>query len=381
MQVAILGGGPSGLYLGYLLKRWSIAEKVDIFERDPAGATFGFGVSLADTALRQLKQADEHSYDQLSEAMTWLSGQRIDHPDESTFIDIASGSGAIGRVDLLRILGKLAATAGVSISYETEIRNIESSFAEYDLVVGADGANSRMREEFSREFGAKLSYLSNRFAWYGVDLPYDTSALTFIRRPEGVFVGHYYRYTDTMSTFVAECDGETWERTGFGKLSDEGRRDSMNAFFREQLSGRKLIDNKSVWRRFQVVANDRWVFDKYALIGDALYTAHYSIGSGTRLAMEDSLALARALQRNPNALSAALTAYERERKPLKRKLMAAAEKSYIWYEKMASKLELPAVEFVHDFMLRTERISDERLRTVAPRFMATYDEHRQRTAR
>lgn len=368
MKVAIIGGGPSGLYLGMLLSEARIA-KVDIFEQNPPDATFGFGVTLADSAMSRFQKAHPQSLRELSEAMVWVSDQLIKHPDGNIDIRSKISAGSIERIQMLQILLRYAEAAGVIVKHGADISCL-SELEDYDLVVGADGANSFLRRTLSEEFGVTKSKLSNRFAWYGVDHTFASPTLSFFPFGQGSFCGHYYPYTSQRSTFVAECDEAGWQESGLADLSDRhSRRERAQEIFADDLEGHKLIDNRSIWRQFEVVHLERWVYQKYALIGDALYPAHFSIGSGTRLAMDDALALKGALEECDD-LSKALSRFSESRRPTKQKLQSAAEKSFGWYEDMASKLELSPLAFAYDYMTRTGRVDDERLELIAPDFMA-----------
>ncbi|MEM8985539.1 MAG: FAD-dependent monooxygenase [Pseudomonadota bacterium] len=374
MRVAIIGGGPAGLYLSILLARWGVTRDVVVYEQNPQDATYGFGVGLAEGALNKLAAADQGSHDALTAALYYSSSQDIENPSGFLRLETGLKAGMITRLTLLQVLQAEVDKIGLDVHYNARIDGIDH-FDAYDLVVGADGANSVIRNDLAEHFGCERHFLRNRFAWYGFDkaLP---SALRFRKRGESVFIAHYYPYTDKMSTFLMEVDGDTWEHHGFGDLSDAERKRISEDVFEDVLDGGRLIDNKSDWTRFHTVRNRRWVSDRVALIGDALYRGHFSIGSGTRLAMQDSIGLAKALKERPDNVAAALLSYERECAPKKEMLMAAAEKSYNWYEAVRTKMGLPIADFTYDFLTRTGRMSEERLRMSLPDFMKTYDDAR-----
>jgi 2-polyprenyl-6-methoxyphenol hydroxylase-like FAD-dependent oxidoreductase len=217
-----------------------------------------------------------------------------------------------------------------------------------------------------------LSYSSNKFAWFGTGKTFDTLSQTFVETELGVFNAHHYRYSNSMSTFLVECDRATWLRYGFAEKTTEQAKQICERVFADTLDGHPLISNKSVWRNFPWMWNEQWSFRNTALIGDALHTAHFSIGSGTRLAMEDAIALVKALER-AGGIPAALALYQAERKPIVEKLVAAARTSAGWYERFAEHMQLPPLDFAMSYITRSGRIDPARLRAMSPAFMARYD--------
>lgn len=376
LDVAVIGGGPAGLYFGYLLKRRDARARVRVFERNPPGATFGFGVVFSDRALEFLREDDEETHAFLDPHMESWPDLRIVHRDRPVAID-GNGFAAIGRLALLRLLHARCAAVGAEIVFEREVRP-GRSWAEADLVVGADGVNSVVRGARARAFGAAVEERSNRFVWYGTTRVFDALSLTFRRAADGVFVAHHYRYSPEMSTFIVECDRATWDRAGFAAMTDAESRAYCQTVFAPELDGRPLVSNKSTWRRFPAVRNERWSAGKFVLLGDALRTCHFSIGSGTRLAMEDALALDRALAETGGDLPVALALFEAERRPPVEKIVAAAEISAAWYERMEETTAQTPEAFAYDYMTRTGRVSDDRLRRIAPRFMALRESGRGR---
>ena len=247
-----------------------------------------------------------------------------------------------------------------------------------DLLVAADGANSLVRDSLSDVFGTRSQELQNYYAWYGVETAFPAHTLTFVDTPAGVFIAHHYRYKPQMSTFVPEIDDATWMRSGMNEMNADQRRETVEMVFAETLGGRSRRTNRSLWRRGGVVENRRWSPGPIVLIGDALRTAHFSIGSGTRLAMEDAIALWEALNACPSDVSAMLGLYERTRRPVREKLNLAAENSIAWYEAIAEKIKLSPYDFAYDYMMRTGVMSPERLERYCPAFMQDY--RRTRTA-
>jgi len=379
-KVAIIGGGPSGLYAAYLLKKRQVAEVVDVYELNPRLATYGFGISMADSGLRRLSEFDPDSYEIIRSNMHTLQSHVLELPDGAVTVRDSRNAGAIGRANLLEILTTCCEQSGVKLHHEHSIDSLDS-FLDCDLVLGADGTNSIVRNSLAADFGTSTYYLGNRFAWFGTHCPYEGSTLTFLAGKYGNWCGHHYRYTDTMSTFVPECDAETWKSLELGAMTDTGRREFIQDAFAETLNGFDLIENNSVWRCFRVTANKHIVHQNVALLGDALFTAHFSIGSGTRLAMEDSIALVQSLEKHPESVESALEHYQDHRGPERHRLVDACEKSWMWFEDFGQQVkDLSPLEFSYEYMTRTGRLNDEKLRGMSPEFMAKLDEHRRLVA-
>ena len=245
-----------------------------------------------------------------------------------------------------------------------------------DLVVGADGVNSLVRRSFADEFGASVTYLANHFAWFGTGQRYDTLTQTFRHTPIGDFNAHHYRYAPGRSTFIVETDEASFARAGFERMEESESRSLCQKIFADALGGHPLISNNSIWRRFPLVRNAHWHHGKYVLIGDALHTAHFSIGSGTRLAMEDAIALDRALAEHGDDIAAALPAFEATRRPIVDKLVAGANGSAAWYENFAEHMELVPADFAMSYITRSGRVDLERLRKLSPRFVERYERER-----
>ena len=370
MRFHIAGAGPSGLYLAYLLKRSNPANVVRVFEQNRPDVTFGFGVVLSGRALHFLAEGSADVVKRLKGKMEHWSTQHIVHRGQLVVVDGSSYS-AIERLTLLRELQNLCAGTGVELNFESRAQHA-SGLAECDVLVGADGANSAIRDSHADAFGTRVTDFRNYFAWFGVARRFDAHTLTFTPMAGGAFVAHHYRYKPAMSTFVAEVDTETWDRTGMAAMSDDERRALTEKLFAETLGGSPLISNRSIWRRWRLVDNDHWYFKNIVLIGDALRTAHPSIGSGTRLAMEDAIALWRAFETEGTNVAGALARYERTRKPVRNKLNAAVELSARWYEQMGSKMQMRPYEFAYDYLLRTNVMTPDRLARESPDFMQRY---------
>jgi len=366
----IVGAGPSGLYLAYLLKRSNPAHVVRVFEQNHPDVTFGFGVVLSGRALQFLAEGSADVVERLKGKMQHWSNQHIVHRGQCVVVDGSSYS-AIERLTLLHELQNLCSEAGVELNFEHRAPGA-ADLAECDVLVGADGANSAIRDSQMGAFGTRVTDFRNYFAWFGVERSFDAHTLTFKATDGGAFVAHHYRYKPAMSTFVAEIDTETWDRAGMAGMTDDERRTFTERLFAETLGGRPLISNRSIWRRWRLINNDHWHFKNIVLIGDALRTAHPSIGSGTRLAMEDAIALWRAFEAEGPDVAAAFARYERTRKPIRNKLNTAVELSARWYEQMSSKMQMQPYEFAYDYLLRTNIMTAERLSKESPDFMRRY---------
>ena len=374
MRINIVGAGPAGLLFALLIKRRFPAWQVTVFEQNPPDATFGFGVVFSLNALAFLERDVPDFHEQLVSRLESWPMQRIVHRGERVDID-GNGFSAIGRLELNRFLQELCLPAGVAIDYHRAVAAFDE-VAGCDLLVGADGANSFVRRALQERFEPRLEWLTNRFAWYGTRRLFECLSLTFRSNTDGSFVAHHYRHSHAMSTFVVECDEVTWRRAGLDRMSDEDSRSYCERVFAADLEGYPLVSNKSIWRQFPLLTTRRWFVGHALLIGDALRTVHFSIGSGTRLAFEDAVALDRAFAEAGADVPRALAAFERDRRPVVEKIIAAANASSYWYERLAEKMGLQPWELAYDYMTRSGRMTDERLREVAPKFMARIEAER-----
>ena len=370
MRIAVIGGGPGGLYFAYLWKKLHPDADIDLFEQNAAGATWGFGVVFSEQALEFLRADDPGTVDAIAPRMQSWRNITLNLRGESVEID-GVGFSSIGRLDLLTILQQRASSAGVTPRYDTLIQSVDQ-LADYDLIVAADGLNSLVRRAFEGDFGTSLSYSANKFAWYGTTRRFETLSQTFVETELGAFNAHHYRYAPSMSTFLIECDPATWRRYGFADKTTEESQAVCEKVFASTLDGHRLVSNKSVWRNFPWIWNERWSFKNMVLIGDALHSAHFSIGSGTRLAIEDAISLVKALEAEGD-ISSALVRYQTERQPIVKKLVTAARTSAGWYEKFPDHMKLDLSDFAYSYITRSGRIDDARLRAMSPLFMARYE--------
>ena len=374
MRVAIVGGGPAGLYLAYLLKRRQPSADVRVVEQNRPDSTFGFGVVFSDRSLEFLRDDDPATYHAITPLLESWSDITLDLGGHVVTID-GVGFSAVGRLELLQLLHRRAHDVGVAVQFDRPIRSLDELNGA-DLIVGADGVNSLVRGTYEHDFGATVRLLTNRFAWYGTARRFDTLTQTFRRSPHGAFNAHHYRYSPRMSTFIVETDAGTWQRAGFASMHEPATAAYLERVFSDTLGGHPLLSNKSAWRTFAHVSNARWSAGKAVLLGDALHTAHFSIGSGTRLAMEDAFALARAIEAHPADPPAAVRAYEATRRPILDKLTTAADASAAWYERFAEHMRLPPLDFAMSYITRSGRVDLDRLRAVSPRFVAAYERYR-----
>jgi 2-polyprenyl-6-methoxyphenol hydroxylase-like FAD-dependent oxidoreductase len=375
MKIAIIGGGPSGLYFARLMKRRDPRHEIVVVEQNPEGATYGFGVAMGDKALDRLRGADAELAERIAAAMMFEHRQDIRLDNECVRLAYSDRGGAIERLKLLSILTESCREVGIAVEHNTRIEAFER-FQRWDLIVAADGANSAVRKLHAAEFGTHSYNVTNYLAWYGLGRPLIPNGLSFHRYRGGYYVGHFYAYTATMSTFVTECDAQTWRDSGLEAMTELERRAHMERVFEPELQGSPLIDNKSNFRNLPVTTNERWAWRNIVLLGDALRSAHPSIGSGTRLAMDDAEALFQAFCDKGNDVSAALARFVEIRKPVRERFGVAMERSFMWYERLRTVMEQPILDFTYDFLMRTGRVDDERLAVYAPDFYREYQAYR-----
>lgn len=372
--VEILGAGPAGLYTAILVRRLLPHVRVRVTEQNPEGATFGFGVVFSDQALEFLRADDAETHALVTPHMERWRNMTLNLPGGQVTLD-GVGFTAIGRLHLIEILTQRARALDIPIRFDTPVG--DAGQLDADLVVGADGLNSLVRRSFEDRFAPDLSFFGNHFAWFGATIPFDTLTQTFIETGFGPMNAHHYRYAPDRSTFIVECGDETWRAGGFDKLDEETSAARCSALFADVLKGTALVTNKSMWRQFPRLWCRNWVAGRHAILGDAAHTAHFSIGSGTRLALEDAIALVNALATHDD-VDAALAAWQAARLPVARKIVDAANTSATWYETFGDKMKLAPLDFAHDYLMRSGRMTEERLRELAPGFMADYESARRK---
>lgn len=372
MKIRIVGAGPAGLYFAALMKQHDASHDIALFERGRRDATWGFGVVFSDRALEFLRADDEALYQYLTPHLQSWPDLTIAHNDVR--IPIAgNGFAAIGRLELLTMLYAHVEALGVQINFETDIASV-GQFAGADLIVGANGAFSAIRAANEATFGTTTRWRPNKFIWWGTSKAFDSLTLTFRQTAAGVFCAHHYRYRPDMSTFLVEVEEATWRRAGFETMSPEDTIEHCERVFANELEGHPLVSNNSYWRNFPVIWNEHWSFGKVVLLGDALRTAHFSVGSGTRLAMEDSVALFKAFRECGTDVAAALARFQQLRLPPMKKIWDAANLSIQWYEEMDQRVAtLNPVELAYSYMTRTGRVDHAQVRRSDARLAQAYE--------
>src|SRR2546421_4346753 len=371
MKINIIGGGPAGRYFAILMKTADAEHNITIYERNGPDDTFGWGVVFSGKTLNNLRAADEESHADITEDFEAWDNVDVVHRDQKISIHGNSFSG-IARIRLLKILQRRCEDLGIEIKFRTEITNVDSLRSDCDLLVGADGVNSIVRQTFAKDFQPDLSTRPNKYIWYGTNQLFHGLTLTFRQTPAGVFAVHSYKFDKHTSTFIVESDPETWSEAGFSEMSDDNTRSYLEHVFQKDLDGRPLLLNNSKWINFVLVKNRRWRFENVVLLGDALHTAQFSIGSGTNLAMEDTIALKQCFDQTAD-VAAALQSFESTRKPIIEDYQAAAYESMLWFENARDYIHLSPIELAYSLMTRSGRVDRESLQGRDPEFIAAYD--------
>ena len=370
MKINIIGGGPAGLYFAILMKRSTPDHQIEVYERNGPDDTFGWGVVFSGKTLSNLRAADPESHAAITRQFEAWDNVDVVQGDSKVSIHGNSFSG-IERLQLLKILQHRAEELGVKIHFRSDVNDIESLRQSCDLMVAADGVNSGVRNHFAEYLQPTLDVRSSHYIWYGTHQLFHGLTLTFRENQAGVFAAHSYKFNKTTSTFIVECDAKTWERAELARRSDEETRVYIAEIFNKDLAGQPLLSNNSKWIKFLLVKNKSWFCDNVILLGDALHTAHFSIGSGTKLAMEDAIELARCFQLG-EPVKEALTTFTRLRRPVIEDYQAAAFESMVWFENAANYMNLSPMELALSVMTRSGRVSFEDLRKRDPLFASKY---------
>jgi len=373
MKINIIGGGPAGMYFAILMKKADAAHDITIDERNGPDDTFGWGVVFSGKTLAKLREADESSHAEITRNFEAWDNVDVVRGDQKISIHGNSFSG-IARLRLLKILQKRCEDVDIEIRFRTEITDIDSFKQNCDLLAGADGVNSIVRQTFRRNFQPHLSTRPNKYIWFGTNQLFHGLTLTFRETPTGVFAAHSYKFDKTTSTFIVECDEATWNRARFAEMSDETTRAYLADVFASDLNGYPLLSNNSKWINFVLVKNDHWSFDNVVMLGDALHTAHFSIGSGTKLAMEDAIALKQCFD-NTADVRESLKDFERTRKPIIEDYQAAAYESMLWFEHARDYMQMSPIELAYVLMTRSGRVDHKSLKRRDPYFIAAYEEN------
>ena len=371
MKISIVGGGPSGLYFAILMKKLDRTHEITLFERDAPNDTFGWGIVFSDQTFDYLKDNDVKSFNAITRACQRWDNVDVVHRDEKITIRGNKFSG-ISRLAFLNILHKRCAELGVDLKFNTNVTDL-NELPPSDLLVGADGANSFVRRSFNKAFEPTIDLGKNRYIWLGTHKAFNGLTLTFREHEAGLFIAHSYKFDDTTSTFIVECSEATWRNARFDWKSDPETCDYLADVFKADLDGHALLSNNFVrWLNFPLIKNKRWHHDNVVLLGDALHTAHFSIGSGTKLALEDAIALTKCIKTR-REVGAALAEFQETRKPVVDEYQAAAYSSLLFFENAEKLMQLEPIELAYKLMTRSTKIDHDKLKQRDPEFVAQYD--------
>lgn len=366
MRIEIIGGGPAGLYFAILMKKLKPGSAIRVYERNRADDTFGFGVVFSDQTLDTFEAYDKPSYRAITENFAYWDDIEIHFKNS---VHRVGGNGFCGcsRRTLLLLLQERARELGVEMDFETEIRSLDQ-LKGADLIVAADGINSAIRESHREHFQPRVDLRPNKFTWMGSTKPLDAFTFYFKETAHGIFIAHTYQYEPGRSTWVLETDPETFDKAGLGSMSEEESARFLEGVFAEELDGHPLMINRSLWRQFPMIRNERWTMDNVVLLGDAKSTAHFSIGSGTKLAMEDAIGLYESFRRT-DTVKAALADFETTRREEVEKTQHAADVSLVWFEHVNRYWSMDPVTFSFGVMTRSKAITYDNLALRAPEFV------------
>ena len=370
MKITIIGGGPGGLYFALLTKKARPDFDIEVIEQNRPDDTFGFGVVFSDETLDEFFAADPESYDLIKDSFAYWQDIIIQRGDERTTVG-GNGFAGCSRFKLLEILQTRCLAVGVKLSHETRvnIETLDGDFADSDMIIAADGIASAIREKHTDGFERTLEDRRNHFTWMGSSKPLDGFTFFFKETPEGHFCAHTYEYEKGKSTWVIECTPEAFAACGFADMDDAESARYLEAVFKSELEGHSLITNRSIWRQFPRVSCGKWHVGKTVILGDAKASAHWSIGSGTKLAMECAIGLSEAVLENVGNIDAAFAAYEEKRRTPVEILQHAADVSLRWFEGMARHYKKPQYEFAFALMSRSKSITWDNLGLRDPKFL------------
>lgn len=354
MDIATIGGGPGGLYASILLQKANPDWEITVHEQNPQGVTYGWGIVLPNRTLSKLQEADEPSYDAIVNRSTqwepfdlFYKGERYRSSGHS-FVSML-------RTDLLELLQERCRELGVTLEFESEIEDPQALAAESDLVIGADGIHSETRTHFADKFGTETIDGESRFSWFGTEADFDALSHIFVENEDGIWCAH--TYPGSVSTFIVDCDAETWANAELDQLPEDEYLAYLEDVFADHLDGHELLSQVDRWQTFTTVKNERWSHENLVLIGDAAHTAHYSIGSGTTLAMEDAIALSGALEDANGPVTTALEEYENQRRPIAESLQRSGERSRIHFEDIRRFYDFDGIQFVLHHLTRSGRLT------------------------
>ncbi len=371
VKIVSIGGGPAGLYFAILMKKADPAHEITVVERNRPDDTFGFGVVFSDATLENFAEADPETHREITASFAHWDDIDI-HYQGQVITSTGHGFAGLARQRLLDILHRRAAGLGVKLEFQREVTDL-GAWEDADLVLGADGVNSTVRARLAEHFEPAIDWRPNRFVWLGTTYPFPAFTFVFKEDAHGLWRVHAYRYDAGHSTFILETTEATWRRAGLDGAGEDETVAFAERLFARELAGHRILKNRSLWRSFPTVRNARWHWRNVVLVGDAAHTAHFSIGSGTKLAMEDAIALSRALGTHRDVASA-LAAYEEERRPQVESIQRAAQVSLEWFEQ-AERYHgrLEPVQFAFSLLTRSLRVTHENLRLRDPKFVETVD--------
>jgi anthraniloyl-CoA monooxygenase len=379
LDIVCVGGGPGGLYFALLMKRADPRHRIRVIERNRPGDTFGFGVVFSDATMVGIAEADADAYDEIARQLVHWDDIEIHYRGE-TLRSTGHGFSGVSRHTLLRVLQEQAVIAGIDLHFESEVKSL-GAIAGADLVVGADGANSTIRSLLGGKTTAVIDTRPNRFVWLGTTKPFPAFTFYFKCNEHGLWRVHAYEYEPGRSTFIVECRDETWRAAGLDRATEAESAAFLEQLFATELQGHALVTNRSIWRQFPTIVTQPWSVDRIVLIGDAAHTAHFSVGSGTRMAMEDAVTLRHALTTElekgdggrHDQVARALQAYEAARRPQVESLQRAAQASLEWFEETERYMNAPPLQFAFTLLTRSLRITHEDLRVRDPEFLEQVD--------
>jgi len=370
VKIVAIGGGPAALYFAILMKKADPAHEITVLERNRLDDTFGFGVVFSDATQNNLAAADPQTYDEM--ASHFAHWDDIDvHYRGQVIRSSGHGFSGLSRRGLLAVLGRRCQELGVCLEVGTDVKD-PAVYSGADLVLGADGFNSTVRQRYAEHFQPSMDERPNRFVWLGTTRPFPAFTFYFKRDQHGLWRVHAYQYEQGHSTFIVEATETTWRAAGMDRASEDETVTFCEALFKDELQGHRLLKNRSLWRSFVTVKNAHWSHGNVVLVGDAAHTAHFSVGSGTKLAIEDSIALTGALRQQPN-VPAALAAYEAERRPAVESLQRAAQVSLQWFEDTERYMDLEPLQFAFNLLTRSLRITHDNLKVRDPEFVGRID--------
>ena len=379
MRIVCVGGGPGGLYFSLLMKKADRRHQITVIERNRSDDTFGFGVVFSDATMAGVAEADADTYGEIAHHLVHWDDIEVNYRGER-IVSTGHGFSGMSRHTLLRVLQEQACAAGVEVRFEREVTSLDVCAAA-DLVVASDGGNSAMRRLLEGRIRTTMDVRPNRFVWLGTSKPFPAFTFYFKQTEHGLWRVHAYQYEPGQSTFIVECREETWKAAGMDHASEQQTAAFVEDLFAEELDGHPLTVNRSIWRQFPTIRTEPWSTGNVVLLGDAAHTAHFSVGSGTRMAMEDAVALRDALVEHvspaspaSDAIASALRAYELRRRPPVESLQRAAQASLQWFEDTERYLSLDPLQFTFTLLTRSLRITHEDLRVRDPRFLARVDE-------